>query len=145
MRKLKYILLLSVPVIFFASCLKNSPQVPGPAGATGATGAPGGILRPITTYTSVGLNNLSGSGPYSFTWIFSGYNPKLSYMLSAYVSKVNGQSIWYKLPYANVYTAGDELSTYMSRDTVTISYSSSSPWPSPDSTIVCRIIVIPQQ
>ena len=147
MRKLRYIFLLFALVLFFAGCLKNSDQVTGPAGTQGAAGAPGGNFLQYHTFLTLKTTAFSGAGPYYYDkWVFNNYNPNGTYLVNAYVSKLNGQGVWNKLPYANVYQpGGDNLSVTLTKDTVKIwYYNSSSQFPT-DSLMDCTIIVIPQQ
>jgi len=147
MRKFKYIFLLAGISIFFVACLKNQPQQVGATGTQGQAGAPGGNFLPVSTTLQLTSNSLVGSGSAYFdNWEFSGYNPHGTYMLSAYVSRVNilGQTpIWYKLPYNNVFQNGDQLYAYLKYDTVKVCYNDGggSPWPI-DSIMNCQIILV---
>jgi hypothetical protein len=149
MRKLKYIFLVSASFIFLVGCLKSGTPITGPAGATSTTaGAPGGDF--LAARTQLVLGGVSapfiGAGPvYTTDWVFSNYNPNLTYMLSAYVTRANDANpTWFKLPYVNIYSTGDALYATLKYDTVEICYyNSGGTWP--DSTLNCNIIVIPQQ
>lgn len=152
--KIRYILLLTVSacILFLAGCLKNENTDAGPAGPAGPVGPAGGNfaaynLQDINLQTSSFVVNPNNSNEYNYIWVFGPYNPKTTYMVSAYVAKVDASGKypeWNKLPFLNMWQTGDVLQASVSEDTVTLSYLSTSAWPN-DSTAKCTIIVIPGQ
>jgi hypothetical protein len=147
MRKLKYILLLAIPVavVFFTGCLKSGDSITGPTGKTGITGATGGDLFAPYTKTTLDASSFTAgvaAGTYNHIWVFSSWKPSYTYMLTAYASKGDtGTASWYKLPYLNVF-GGDELSASISRDTVTITYTNpNATWPV-GSSVFCTIFLV---
>jgi hypothetical protein len=148
MRKLKYILLLTVSIVFIESCTQKS-QIAGPAGAAGATGLQGGGFQGLVD-ESFQLSNTSvvyGTAPSMFAWtpyIDDPNNPNDTYMLTVYASKL-GSKLWTKLPWAGVFQGQtDELYCTLSHDSVKIFYYNTIS-NFPDSIINTRIIIVPNQ
>lgn len=149
MGKLKYILLLAVAVGLLAACTKQA-QITGPAGAQGTAGVPGPNIYGIPIPESIDYNDFPGAGPVYVAgpYIFNGYNPTISYNLVVYGNKVAKpqQNEYYKLPWFNVYNAGDELYSAMKHDSMFIVYVSNAAWPNnSDSLVQLQLLVLPQQ
>lgn len=148
MKKLIYSFFLAALILFFAGCVKNSADIPGPTGPAGATGAPGGDLTGLYLPYQLTVHTVKyGTSPYYYAaYPFPGYDSNYTYLLNVFVQRISFPVTkeWYKLPLANVYGT-DELYASLGHDTIKIwYYNAGSAWPT-DSSMNVDIQVIPQQ